>query len=224
MASLPRHQRPSRLRKFLFGVPYYPEHWTPEDRELDPQRMTAAGVNVVRMGEFAWDLMKPKSVKFDFSLFDETIDRLGNEGTCRCGAEIYWNGILHHDNISRRRYAEFSQEGQELKSIGDRILGTVALVRAAVLVEVDQDEALDTMPMGLPGDEARRNADLPAPGAADHAVEITCRHAVDRKLTFVLNHHGNPQTVEALPEELNLLTGEACRGEIELAPYDVAIN
>lgn len=47
-----------------FGVDYHPEHWvypyagTPENPEgrweRDVQLMVEAGVNVVRMGEFAW--------------------------------------------------------------------------------------------------------------------------------------------------------------------------
>lgn len=77
---LPRHQRPTKLDTFLFGVPYYPEHWTAEERRDDPARMAAAGVNVVRMAEFAWDRMEPASGKFDFSLFDDTIARLGQVG------------------------------------------------------------------------------------------------------------------------------------------------
>jgi beta-galactosidase len=78
--TMPRHQRPSGLKTFLFGVPYYPEHWRPEDRLHDPQRMADAGVNVVRMAEFAWDRIEPSRGQFDFSLFDETIARLGEHG------------------------------------------------------------------------------------------------------------------------------------------------
>ena len=47
-----------------FGADYYPEHWIfpyagtaeePESRwERDAHLMFAAGVNVVRMGEFSW--------------------------------------------------------------------------------------------------------------------------------------------------------------------------
>ena len=77
---IPRHQRPTKLNRFLFGCPYYPEHWTEADRRDDPERMAAAGVNVVRMGEFAWDRMEPRRGQFDFSLFDEMIARLGERG------------------------------------------------------------------------------------------------------------------------------------------------
>ncbi|WP_075078055.1 beta-galactosidase [Terrimicrobium sacchariphilum] len=76
----PRHQRPSKLPGFLFGVPYYPEQWRPEDRKNDAAMMAAAGVNVVRMAEFAWDRMEPRPGAFDFSIFDETIDVLGAAG------------------------------------------------------------------------------------------------------------------------------------------------
>ncbi len=79
-ASLPRHQRPSKLPRFLFGVPYYPEHWHPGDRKNDAALMAAAGVNVVRVAEFAWDRIEPQPGAFDFSIFDETIDALGAVG------------------------------------------------------------------------------------------------------------------------------------------------
>ena len=78
--NLPRHQRPTNLKEFLFGAPYYPEHWTEADRKEDPARMAAAGVNAVRIGEFAWDRMEPEPGKIDFSFFDEQIARLGAAG------------------------------------------------------------------------------------------------------------------------------------------------
>ncbi len=77
---IPRHQQQTGLDRFLFGVPYYPEHWSQSDRLQDVDRMKAADVNVVRMAEFAWDRIEPNRGKLDFSLFDETIDRLGRAG------------------------------------------------------------------------------------------------------------------------------------------------
>lgn len=74
------HLRPTNLREFLYGVPYYPEHWDAATREGDPALFAGAGWNVVRMAEFAWDLMEPREGVFDFSLFDETIERLGAVG------------------------------------------------------------------------------------------------------------------------------------------------
>ena len=76
----PRHRRTTNLKTFLFGAPYYPEHWTEDDRADDPSRMAAAGVNCVRMAEFAWDLMEPEPGRHDFSFFDAHVNRLGRAG------------------------------------------------------------------------------------------------------------------------------------------------
>jgi len=71
------HRRPLNLERFLFGAPYYPEHWDAETRKNDAELMAAAGFNVVRMAEFAWDRMEPREGKYDFSLFDDVIAELG---------------------------------------------------------------------------------------------------------------------------------------------------
>lgn len=71
------HRRPACLPRFYFGAVYYPEHGELETLDLDAERMLKANMNVVRMAEFAWDLMEPEEGRFDFSLFDETIERLG---------------------------------------------------------------------------------------------------------------------------------------------------
>ncbi|MFP4105144.1 MAG: beta-galactosidase, partial [Phycisphaerae bacterium] len=77
--------------------------------------------------------------------------------TCPYGAEEYWNGILDHDNIPRRRYEEFAREGRELKTIGEKILGTVVDVKAAALLDHDQDNAYKTLAMGLPSPADQRD-------------------------------------------------------------------
>ena len=74
------HRRPTNLDRFHFGVVYYPEHWDAETRRHDAERMQAAGVNIVRMAEFAWDLMEPEEGRYDFTIFDETINHLGRHG------------------------------------------------------------------------------------------------------------------------------------------------
>jgi beta-galactosidase len=74
------HKRPAKLERFYYGSPYYPEHWDEATRAADPERMAAAGWNMVRMAEFAWDRMEPHEGEYDFSLFDETIRRLGERG------------------------------------------------------------------------------------------------------------------------------------------------
>jgi beta-galactosidase len=74
------HLRPTLLDRFLYGAAYYPEHWDEETRREDPARMAAAGMNVVRMAEFAWDMLEPREGEYDFSFFDEQIARLAERG------------------------------------------------------------------------------------------------------------------------------------------------
>ena len=74
------HKRTSIFDRFWYGVCYYPEHWDAATRADDARRMQAAGINVVRMAEFAWDLMEPSEGVYDFSLFDATIRTLGSFG------------------------------------------------------------------------------------------------------------------------------------------------
>ncbi len=67
-----------------FGVDYYPEHWVypyggsaeePESRwERDVELMVEAGINVVRMGEFAWGLYEREEGKFDFGWMRRCMD------------------------------------------------------------------------------------------------------------------------------------------------------
>ncbi len=74
------HRRPSAFDRFHYGVCYYPEHWDADTRARDADRMAAAGMNVVRMGEFAWSVMEPTPGSYDFSLFDETLKLLSRVG------------------------------------------------------------------------------------------------------------------------------------------------
>ena len=53
------------------GIDYYPEHW---DRSLwrdDLQRMKAAGIRVIRVGEFAWSKFEPTEGVFTYDFFDD---------------------------------------------------------------------------------------------------------------------------------------------------------
>ncbi|HBC87600.1 MAG TPA: beta-galactosidase [Lentisphaeria bacterium] len=74
------HLRPAKTDRFWFGAPYYPEHWDEKTREKDPERMAAAGFNIVRMAEFAWDMIEPREGEFEVSFFDQMIERLGKKG------------------------------------------------------------------------------------------------------------------------------------------------
>jgi beta-galactosidase len=73
-----------------FGADYYPEHWVypyagtkekPESRwERDAELMVAAGVNVVRMGEFSWGICEPKDCDYQFDWLRRAMDVMGKAG------------------------------------------------------------------------------------------------------------------------------------------------
>ncbi len=63
-----------------FGVCYYPEHWPAERWPLDAQMMAAAGLDYVRIGEFAWALMEPAEGRFDWAWLDRAIATLAAAG------------------------------------------------------------------------------------------------------------------------------------------------
>lgn len=63
-----------------FGVDYYPEHWPKERWPIDAALMRRAGIEVVRLAEFAWAKLEPKLNEFDFAWLDEAIEVLGREG------------------------------------------------------------------------------------------------------------------------------------------------
>ena len=59
-----------------FGVDYYPDQTPEQHWETDARLMAEAGVNVVRMAEFAWALMEPKDGHFDFAWLDRALDQV----------------------------------------------------------------------------------------------------------------------------------------------------
>jgi len=63
-----------------FGASYYPEQLDPGEVEPDARLMEAAGVNLVRLGEFAWSRMEPEDGKFDFDWLENAVVILGRHG------------------------------------------------------------------------------------------------------------------------------------------------
>ncbi|MDK1493498.1 beta-galactosidase [Sinorhizobium sp. 7-81] len=62
------------------GVCYYPEQWPREKWEEDASRMVDLGLAWVRIGEFAWGRIEPRSGEFHWQWLDEAIDVLGGAG------------------------------------------------------------------------------------------------------------------------------------------------
>ncbi|MBV8781294.1 MAG: beta-galactosidase [Phycisphaerae bacterium] len=69
-----------QFEHFFYGVCYYPEAWSPAQREMDIDRIADAGFNLVRLGEGAWSYWEPSEGEFQFELFDRTIERCGQRG------------------------------------------------------------------------------------------------------------------------------------------------
>ncbi len=59
-----------RWSALTFGAAYYPEQWDESLWEEDLRRMQAAGIQVVRVGDFSWSVFEPEEGVFSFRLFD----------------------------------------------------------------------------------------------------------------------------------------------------------
>ncbi len=66
--------------KFIYGADYYPEAWPESQWENDAAMMQEAGINFVRMGEFAWVKMEPQEGHFDFAWLDRALKILNAHG------------------------------------------------------------------------------------------------------------------------------------------------
>ncbi|MEL6360312.1 MAG: beta-galactosidase [Pseudomonadota bacterium] len=70
-------ERNGRMR---LGVCYYPEHWDQGLWADDAKRMVDLGLEVVRLGEFAWSRIEPASNEFDWGWLDKAIETLSDVG------------------------------------------------------------------------------------------------------------------------------------------------
>jgi len=61
------------------GADYYPEHWEKERWSIDASLMEKAGINVVRLAEFAWSRLEPDDGVYDFSWLDEVMNILDKD-------------------------------------------------------------------------------------------------------------------------------------------------
>ena len=68
------------VMKPMHGAAYYPETWDEKEQEHDIEYMKKAGMNVMRIAEFAWGNMEPKEGKFDFTWLHKIVDKLADNG------------------------------------------------------------------------------------------------------------------------------------------------
>ena len=62
------------------GTCYFPEHWPESDWDRHIQLMKQAGLDTVRMGEFAWSRIEKAPGQFDFDWMDRTLDAMHEAG------------------------------------------------------------------------------------------------------------------------------------------------
>ena len=62
------------------GVCYYPEHWPEERWVTDAKHMRQIGLQVIRIGEFAWSRLEDKDGNLSFDWLERSIDILHAEG------------------------------------------------------------------------------------------------------------------------------------------------
>ena len=90
------------VRKPYLGSAWYPEDWPEDEIDKDISRMKDIGLNVVRIGEFAWHRMEPKPGEFDFSFFHMLCDKAAKAGIgvimgTPTATPPVWLGKLHPD-------------------------------------------------------------------------------------------------------------------------------
>jgi beta-galactosidase len=57
-----------------FGCAWYPEHWSESRWPADLALMRDAGMNVVRLAEFAWNRLEPEEGHYDFDWLERAIE------------------------------------------------------------------------------------------------------------------------------------------------------
>lgn len=62
------------------GVDYYPEHWGLDILDEDLDNIVELGANLIRIGDFAWDVFEPKEGEYSFEFFDEVIKHAKAKG------------------------------------------------------------------------------------------------------------------------------------------------
>ncbi len=67
-------------RRPKLGVCYYPKHWPEERWATDAAMMRAAGISVVRIGEFAWSRLEPEPGELRLDWLERVIETLQSAG------------------------------------------------------------------------------------------------------------------------------------------------
>jgi beta-galactosidase len=95
-------------------------------------------------GPAAWDRIPPSPRPGELRLWAYQGIAHGADGmvffrwrTAHFGAEQYWHGIIDHDGIPRRRYAEIKNMGLELQRTGEQLVGAEVRSEAAIMLSYE---------------------------------------------------------------------------------------
>lgn len=66
--------------RIRLGVCYYPEHWDQSSWADDLDRMLAAGLETVRIAEFAWSYFEPRQGEYTYAFFDDFLALAHSKG------------------------------------------------------------------------------------------------------------------------------------------------
>jgi beta-galactosidase len=104
-------------------------------------------------GPAGWDTVPPSPRPGELRLWAYQSIAHGADGvlffrwqTAHFGAEQYWHGIIDHDGIPRRRYAEIKQMGAELQQIGSLVSGAEVRAEVALMLSYDARFAFQIQP------------------------------------------------------------------------------
>jgi beta-galactosidase len=67
-------------KQMILGTAYYPEHWDNSLWEIDILRMKEHGLNLVRIGDFAWSKYEYREGEFTISYYDEFLELCSKHG------------------------------------------------------------------------------------------------------------------------------------------------
>ena len=99
------------MNRILYGADYNPEQWKNHSEVLqeDIRLMKKAGCNVMSVGIFAWSEIEPEEGNFDFSFFDEVLDKLNENGikvffATPSGARPAWMSMKYPEVLRTSEY------------------------------------------------------------------------------------------------------------------------
>jgi len=122
------------LNKVTMGTCYYPEHWDESLWRDDLRRMQEAGIEVIRIAEFAWSKFEPTEGHYTFEFFDRFMDLAAEAGmkvifstptatppawltekytevlNCTIDGKPFRHGARRHYNYNSPVYQEFTKK------------------------------------------------------------------------------------------------------------------